>query len=116
VVGAEPALQIDVVGEERGLPGAREGSHHIWEVRLYLIHLIEYITYIAELGNTPSRRLLLLQQAARPKIRMKLVAKWREGNSTVSFSREATQAHARGLEPFNYKDERIKTCVVIRVV
>jgi hypothetical protein len=60
VVGAEPALQIDVVGEERGLPGAREGSHHIWEVRLYLMYLIQYITYIAELGNTPVRRLKLL--------------------------------------------------------
>jgi hypothetical protein len=35
------------------LPGAREGSHHIWEVRHYLMYLIQYITYIAELGNTP---------------------------------------------------------------
>jgi hypothetical protein len=59
VVGAEPMLQIDVVGEERGLPGAREGSHHIWEVRRYLMYLIHYITYVAELGNTPLPRLLL---------------------------------------------------------
>ena len=49
----EPLLQIDVVRKKCGLAAAGLGSHHIWEVRRYLMHLIQYIIYIAELGNTP---------------------------------------------------------------
>ena len=58
MLGAEPLLQIDVVGKKGRLAAASLGSHPIWEVRRYLIYLLKYIIYIAELGNTPCRRRL----------------------------------------------------------